>query len=270
MPMLRPFSLALLGVLGFILLGAHCAHATCVQDDPTGVKRAAARADVSANCGCGSLPHLDYVKCSTVRLKVNPTGLPQSCKSSVQHCATNSNCGRAGIACCRQGLTDNIRCSIKKDVAHCLPPKGGQSCAGAFASCCDSCDANLQPPCAVPPPTPTPPPCHADFQMRTCGGTCPAGFDCGLVSGPPQLPGCGCVPSGTTPCGDTTFATCGGSCPDGEVCYPFDYVNIDSCGCAPVGAACGNDTQCSGGLACPTGSVCSVSFDQTCTCVTGP
>jgi hypothetical protein len=83
-----------------------------------------------------------------------------------------------------------------------------------------------------------------------CNGECPAGLECGNTGGF-LIPGCGCVPPGTTPCGASP--SCGGSCPSGTQCYynsisipigTFSWCEclgappVDPCGGCPPGFEC--------------------------------
>jgi hypothetical protein len=257
--MIRHFCLALL----FLGVMSGSVHATCFRDDIDGMKRAAARTDIAANCDCSSLSHHDYVQCATLRLKANPTGLPQSCKADVLTCSKRSTCGRPGsVTCCTERPHGPVKCSIKKDAGHCTPPKGGESCVGMLSICCDACDATKNPPCApIPTPTPSPRPCGLEVPFNICGGACPNGSECGSIG----LKLCGCVPSGTTPCGNDAPPTCGGSCSSGDACYPILIAgSVSVCSCAPEGVAC--DNQC-GGAVCPADSVCDIDpSERTCSC----
>jgi hypothetical protein len=62
--------------------------------------------------------------------------------------------------------------------------------------------------------TTTLPSCDAGA-WPTCNGACPGGAHCGLTDGTGD---CGCVPSGTIPCGESTGPGCDGSCPEGLAC----------------------------------------------------
>ena len=62
--------------------------------------------------------------------------------------------------------------------------------------------------------TTTLPSCDAGA-WPTCNGACPEGAHCGLSD---PAGDCGCVPSGTIPCGESTGPECDGSCPGGLAC----------------------------------------------------
>lgn len=131
-----------------LLLAARDVRAAC--DDPGAV--AATRAAADAQCelegnGCTSATnHGQYVAC--VAQKTNAAvlagTLPKECKGAVKKCAAKSTCGKAGfVTCCRHKPKSDgtiaTKCTIKRDAAHCLPPKGGTACPGTHASCCDAC-----------------------------------------------------------------------------------------------------------------------------------
>lgn len=67
-----------------------------------------------------------------------------------------------------------------------------------------------------------------------CNGECPAGQECGTTGGLP-FPGCACLPTGSTPCGNELSPTCGGDCPSGLDCYgvtfPFGPFTANGCQC---------------------------------------
>ena len=104
-----------------------------------------------------------------------------------------------------------------------------------------------------------------------CGGFCPPGSACGT-----DLSSCFCV-SGAQPCSDTA-PTCNGECPAGEVCSNIGGVPLPGCGCLPVGStACGGTyPSCDGD--CPAATSCfTVSFPipgggtlSGCQCLSGP
>lgn len=101
----------------------------------------------------------------------------------------------------------------------------------------------------------TPPnPCqvHDEGAFPVCGGDCPAGQICGNTGPYPSLAfDCGCVPEGTTACGDT-FPACGGSCPDGTSCYPYDFPLLwgGTCLCATAPQPQPCDPGCPAGWSC--------------------
>ena len=117
--------LAIAATLGLISLGAGRSWANCDDNDPTGALRAAARADVKANCNCATATtHGEYVKCSKARLKNNK-------------CAAKSTCGKPGfVICCKKNAKGKATCAPKKDCGHCVAPSGGSMCCSANSSCC--------------------------------------------------------------------------------------------------------------------------------------
>jgi hypothetical protein len=138
----------LLAGSAMLLIGTRDVGAAC--SNPGAV--ATTRADADAACelegrGCTSAPnHGQYVAC--VAQKTNAAviagTLPKECKGAVKKCAAKSTCGKPGfVTCCRHKPksdgTTATKCTIKRDAAHCLPPKGGSACPGTHASCCDDC-----------------------------------------------------------------------------------------------------------------------------------
>jgi hypothetical protein len=118
------------------------------------------------------------------------------------------------------------------------------------------------------------PSCHCIAPSQPCGdtspacfGTCPAGEECFSV-GPGPLPGCVCLPEGSTPCGSPGAPVCGGACPSGTSCEPIFQLPIfgglPSCTCAPPGD-CG-----AGGVDCPNGFGCAVIPPSTIFCAPVP
>lgn len=106
-----------------------------------------------------------------------------------------------------------------------------------------------------------------------CGGSCPGDSVC---AGGPGL-GCSCV-SPHQPCGDTAPA-CNGECPAGEACADIGGTPYPSCGCLPVGStACGDVYPSCGDGDCPAGTTCLMdTFTccggvqiSNCACLTGP
>lgn len=85
---------------------------------------------------------------------------------------------------------------------------------------------------------PPPPPCG---DAPTCDGSCGPGEECGSTGGGQ----CGCLPAGSSPCGDHLAPACGGDCPGGQACNPL-YPPISQSG--PVGCAC-NAPSCGNGFA---------------------
>lgn len=80
----------------------------------------------------------------------------------------------------------------------------------------------------------------------TCGGTCPAGQECGDVGS-----SCACLPTGSTPCGDGPHPACGGACPQpGQSCT----TNSDVSFCFCSSGTCGSPPACGG--SCLPGEIC--------------
>ena len=109
--------------VALLALSARAGFAKC---DPTGadaVDVATARAAIDnpvTGCDCaGATNHGQYVKC-----------------------AAKSTCGKPGfVTCCRTKANGSTKCSTKSSADRCKDPKGGSSCVGTFASCCDACTA---------------------------------------------------------------------------------------------------------------------------------
>jgi hypothetical protein len=151
----------------------------------------------------------------------------------------------------------------------CLPDGGISTCRCVPATCgsiydpvCVEGECPADGVCALYPYTG----CRCVFPVQPCGGTfpvcngtCPAGDECVQLGEYNPLNGCGCLPVGSTPCGNPGLPTCGGDCPTGSVCgamQPYDlYV---TCGCiAP--------TACDGLTigTCPPGQYCELDpFDD--------
>jgi hypothetical protein len=103
-----------------------------------------------------------------------------------------------------------------------------------------------------------------------CNGFCPAGMHCGGQQ-PKALTSrsCGCVPDGTTACGEADYPTCGGSCAHPTwVCRPTSvkvsiFATVTGCQCSPVGGCTDGDGTpgepqgCGPGADCPPGTICS-------------
>jgi hypothetical protein len=145
-----------------------------------------------------------------------------------------------GAACLPTGRCERPTClegSFPTDLCGgSCPP--GSVCATQDLSTC-TCVAGTQP-CGTTAPV--------------CNGVCPAGEACVSLGGLP-LPGCGCVPLGSAPCGDAAFPACRGDCPSGSVCRARALDTPSGgggCVCSPPGPC---DATC-GGADCPTGFVC--------------
>jgi hypothetical protein len=253
------------------------ARAAC--EDPAAVN--AARAAVERDCPCGAFArHGAYVACArgVIDARVAAGTLPAACAGMVRRCASRSTCGRGGaVTCCRTNAAGKTRCSIRRDASRCTAAGGGAACVGPFPSCCDACAAGgcvgtcgggpfqcggACPPGGVCEPIGDFPPycgCNPDGsqpcgsgQFPSCNGTCPAGFDCGILA---PVPGgeCACVPIGQQACGESAFPTCGGVCPDpGQQCAGFDAGGYRFCACADPARAC----ECSVPGVCPAGQIC--------------
>ena len=85
---------------------------------------------------------------------------------------------------------------------------------------------------------PPPPSCG---NAPTCNGPCGPGEQCSPLGGGQ----CGCLPAGSSPCGDHLAPACGGDCPGGAPCSPL-YPPISQQG--PVGCGC-NAPFCGNGFA---------------------
>jgi hypothetical protein len=95
-------------------------------------------------------------------------------------------------------------------------------------------------------------PSCTDGTGPTCGGTCPAGSQCGS----PDLTSCECIPA-AQPCGGTA-PVCNGECPTGTVCGNVGGLPYSQCDCIPEGGttACGDANAPTCGGDCPTGLGC--------------
>ena len=107
----------------------------------------------------------------------------------------------------------------------------------------------------------------------TCGGSCPGDSVCAGGLGI----GCVCV-SPHQPCGDTAPA-CNGDCPSGEVCADVGGTPTPLCGCLPSGSTpCGGVFPSCGDGDCPTGTSCVMDTFvccggvqiSNCACLSGP
>jgi hypothetical protein len=134
-----------------------------------------------------------------------------------------------------------------------------------------------------------------------CNGQCPTGEECGPITGSP-FQTCGCLPAGSTPCGDV-YPTCGdGDCPAGNECYSTSSaccggtVMVEYCAClseppptpcpdgCPEGWQCAKPSPeepftcipsfCSGGSGAPVcdgtcsgPATCQNAFDSICFCL---
>ncbi len=95
-------------------------------------------------------------------------------------------------------------------------------------------------------------------ETSTCGGVCSGDGECG---GSEEL-GCFCA-SPSDPCGET-HPVCNGQCPTGEECGPIVGAPFTTCGCLPIGStACGDVYPTCGDGDCPEGSDC-YATDFTC------
>jgi hypothetical protein len=89
-----------------------------------------------------------------------------------------------------------------------------------------------------------------------CNGECPTGEECASLGGFPE-PSCGCLPTGSTPCGGV-YPSCGdGDCPSGTACYQDTFfccgdISIPFCACLsepppePCPAGCPDGWTCYG------------------------
>src|SRR5262249_16976108 len=128
--------------LSLVALTGQRVDAKC---DPTGADAAdvaAARAAVAANCDCaGAANHGTFVSCAADQ--AGKTLANNSCKGVVVKCAARSTCGKPGfVTCCRTKASGVTKCSTKSSADRCKPQKGGTSCVGTFASCCDACTSS--------------------------------------------------------------------------------------------------------------------------------
>jgi hypothetical protein len=100
-------------------------------------------------------------------------------------------------------------------------------------------------------------PACADASYPTCGGGCAAGETC-VPDGFSSV--CHCV-SPSMPCGQTN-PTCNGECPAGEACASFGFASpFNTCGCIPTGSTpCGTPGAPVCGGTCPAGTACSGLF----------
>jgi len=143
--------------------------------------------------------------------------------------------------------------SVRKDAAGMFLAKDAAVPAGSTCS-----DGDLGVPCASSP---------------SCEGACAGDGQCG---GTFAL-GCVCA-SPSQPCGDTA-PVCNGQCPAGEECANIGGVPYPSCGCLPTGSTpCGGvypscgDGDCPPGLACftDTFTCCGGTTITNCACLSGP
>jgi hypothetical protein len=137
-----PVARSAIVLLTVFLVATRASGACDPTTEPDRSDVAAARAAVASGCDCATAArHGTYVSCaaSVARATLqNP-----SCAGFVQRCAARSTCGRAGaVTCCRTNLHGVTRCSIKRDAAHCRPPREGLACTGLLESCCDACTAS--------------------------------------------------------------------------------------------------------------------------------
>lgn len=116
-------------------------------------------------------------------------------------------------------------------------------------------------------------PTCVDGNAPACGGTCPAGSECGS----PDLNTCECIPS-AQPCGGTA-PVCNGECPTGTTCGSVGGLPYSQCDCIPTGGptACGDGNAPACGGTCPSGLGCfgvtatigGISLSD-CECLLGP
>jgi len=124
-----------------LLAGVQPAFARCdPNSEPDRGDIAKARAAV-AMCDCAAAAsHRDYMRCAADAARA--TLVNSGCAGVVKHCASRSTCGKPGfVTCCRTKANGSTKCSTKSSADRCKDPKGGSSCVGTFASCCDACTA---------------------------------------------------------------------------------------------------------------------------------
>jgi len=125
--------------VAFVLATAALGWAKCGDGPGDAAAVAAARVQVTANCGCTGVPkHGTYVTCAVgiARRRVEAGTLPRQCLSVVKGCAAHSTCGRPGFVTCCIADANATRCKLKRDEARCTA-KGG--IPGNCPSCCDAC-----------------------------------------------------------------------------------------------------------------------------------
>jgi hypothetical protein len=71
-----------------------------------------------------------------------------------------------------------------------------------------------------------------------CNGECPPDAECATLGGPGAFATCGCLPIGSTPCGDPGVPACGGICPNDENCGSIFTTFGSGCMCGVP--ECGN------------------------------
>ncbi|TMB43770.1 MAG: hypothetical protein E6J55_11785 [Deltaproteobacteria bacterium] len=106
--------------------------------------------------------------------------------------------------------------------------------------------------------------CTGPAEPPLCGGTCPAGEQCGVdYDFTPYTNSCGCFPNGVTPCGSSDYRQCGGACFGNEVCQAFHLGpdsrgDIRTCACVDPAQSCTTSpaNTCTPGP-CPPGAACS-------------
>ena len=249
--------------LFFSLLAiARVGVATCdPSTDPDKSDIANARSAVAANCDCaGATSHGAYVRCAEQQADAVLTN--KSCARFVKKCASRSTCGRPGfVTCCRTTSTGVTKCSIKRDPAKCVAPKGGSACVGVFTSCCDACGMGG---CAMTTTTTTTTlPCQYFGGLAGCAGGCAAGASCGFIG----TKECGCIMLGSTTtstlppecstCGSLVTCPNGGGCPDLAVCActtEGGALCVDSS--FPPGTSCDTVQSCTSTADCATGTAC--------------
>lgn len=102
--------------------------------------------------------------------------------------------------------------------------------AGSLADCSNTSLGGEEPPAS----------CSGGDPAPSCGGTCPPGSECSTQ----DLTTCICI-SGAQPCGDTAPA-CNGQCPAGEECFSTGGFPLPGCDCLPVGSTPCGQFQCNG------------------------
>ena len=237
--------------------------------DPDRSDIANARAFVADRCDCdATTSHGAYVKCAVEQASAALQN--GSCAGAVKRCAARSTCGRPGFVTCCVTTAKGTRSGIKRDAAHCRAPRNGSACAGSFASCCDACTATG---CATTTSTSSTTTttttlirtaCTGPAEPPLCGGTCPAGEQCGVdYDFTPYTNSCGCFPNGVTPCGSSDYPQCGGACFGNEVCQAFHLGpdsrgDIRTCACVDPARSCTTSptNTCTPGP-CPPGAACS-------------
>ena len=126
--------------VAFVLATAALGWAKCGDGPGDAAAVAAARVQVTANCGCTGVPkHGTYVTCAVgiARRRVAAGTLPGRCQQVVKRCAARSTCGKLGFVTCCIADADATRCKLKHDETRCTA-QGGTP--GICTSCCDACE----------------------------------------------------------------------------------------------------------------------------------